>query len=26
VAEFNNLPTFRRLKVGSTLQFPPLEK
>ena len=26
VAEFNNLPTFRRLKVGSILQFPPLEK
>ena len=26
VAEFNDLPTFRRLKVGSTIQFPPLEK
>lgn len=26
VAEFNDLPTFRRLKVGSIMQFPPLEK
>lgn len=26
VAEFNHLPTFRKLKAGSVLQFPPLEK
>jgi hypothetical protein len=26
VAEFNNLPSFRKLKAGSVLQFPPLEK
>jgi hypothetical protein len=26
VAEFNNLPSFRGLKVGGVIQFPPLEK
>jgi len=26
VATYNNLSSFRRLKVGSLLQFPPLEK
>jgi hypothetical protein len=26
VAAHNNLPTFRNLKIGSTLEFPPLKK
>lgn len=26
VAAYNNLPSFRKLKVGSKLEFPPLEK
>ncbi|GAB2610087.1 CIS tube protein [Belliella aquatica] len=26
VAAFNNLPSFRKLKIGSKLEFPPLEK
>jgi hypothetical protein len=26
VATFNNIPSFRGLKVGSVLQFPPLQK
>jgi hypothetical protein len=26
VAEYNNLPTFRNLKIGSTVEFPPLKK
>jgi hypothetical protein len=26
VAAYNNLPTFRNLKTGSTLEFPPLKK
>ncbi|MBM3442381.1 MAG: hypothetical protein FJX89_06730 [Bacteroidetes bacterium] len=26
VANLNNLPNFRRLKVGSVIRFPPLEK
>jgi hypothetical protein len=26
VAGYNNLPTFRNLKIGSTVEFPPLKK
>jgi hypothetical protein len=26
VATYNNLPSFRSLKIGSTLEFPPLKK
>jgi len=26
VAAYNNLPSFRNLKIGSTLEFPPLNK
>jgi hypothetical protein len=26
VAQFNKLPTFRKLKTGSQIEFPPLEK
>ncbi len=26
VAEYNNLSTFRNLKIGSTVEFPPLKK
>jgi hypothetical protein len=26
VAAYNNLPSFRNLKIGSTLEFPPLKK
>ena len=26
VAEHNNLPSFRKLKTGSNLEFPPIKK
>ncbi|PRY88608.1 hypothetical protein [Mongoliibacter ruber] len=26
IASYNDLPSFRKLKIGSALQFPPLEK